>query len=98
MQKINGTFINIVTENINHIYEYNDFFPIPFRAGDILRMFLPPNDNSKLRIQFEKGCGPSNYYIPTEESVTTSPYDSIDIHRSTPCLLQSAYHAPSCNC
>ena len=55
-------------------------------------MFLPPNDNSRLTIQFENGRGPSNYYIPTEEFVTTSPYDSIDIHRSTPRLLQSAYH------
>ena len=40
-QKINGTFINIEAENSNRIYEYNNFSPIPFLAGDILGVFVP---------------------------------------------------------
>ena len=39
--KKNGTFINIGTKISNRIYEYNNFSPIPFLAGDILGVFLP---------------------------------------------------------
>ena len=50
-QKINGTLIAIETENDDGIYEYDNFPPIPFQAGDILGVFIPPFGESKLRLR-----------------------------------------------
>ena len=35
-QKINGTLITIETQSDDGVYEYDNFPPIPFQAGDIL--------------------------------------------------------------
>ena len=75
--KINGTFIDVGTQISNHIYEYNNFSPIPFLAGDILGVFLPQNIISRLRIRSEANRGPLNYYIPTAIMADMSPYDTI---------------------
>ena len=91
-QKINGTLIDVETENENRIYEYVNFPPIPFQAGDILGVFLPRNRDSKLRLSAEGGNGPTNYYIPTADSDTVSPYDSIDLQQDTPQVSSSVYH------
>ena len=91
-QKINGTFIEVDTESEDRVYEYDDFAPIPFQAGDILGVFLPKNGDSKLRLRAEKGHGHTNYYIPTADSDTVSPYDSIDLQQDTPQVLSSVYH------
>ena len=71
-QKINGTFIKIGTELSNRIYEYNNFSPIPFLAGDILGVFLPRNTISRLRIRSEANRGPLNFYIPTTDMADMS--------------------------
>ena len=89
--KINGTFISIETESETSIYEYDNFPPIPFLAGDILGVFVPRNGDSKLRIQHEQDSGPTNYYIPTENSDTVSPFNTIDL-QSMPSLMSRVYH------
>ena len=43
-QKINGTFLEFADSSSNRIYEYDNFSPIPFRAGDILGVFIPYQD------------------------------------------------------
>ena len=91
-QKINGTLINVETENVERIYEYDNFPPIPFQAGDILGVFVPQAAESKLRLRAEEGHGHTNYYIPTSGSDTVSPYDSIDLQQVTPQVLSSVYH------
>ena len=73
-QKMSGTFIEASMENANRIYEYDDFSPIPVQTGDILGVFIPQTQKSKLRLIAENGRGPTNYYIPT----TVSPRDIID--------------------
>ena len=91
-RKINGTLIEVETESENQIYEYDNFPPIPFQAGDILGVFIPPDVGSKLRLRAESGYGPTNYYIPTTHSDTVSPYDSIDLQQDTPQVSSSVYH------
>ena len=90
--KINGTFIDIGTQISNRIYEYNNFSPIPFLAGDILGVFLPRNTISRLRITSEAKRGPLNYYIPTANMADMSPYDTMDLQQSDPQLDSSVYH------
>ena len=90
--KINGTFINIGTKISNHIYEYNNFSPIPFLAGDILGVFLPQNKISRLRITSEVNRGPLNFYIPTTGMADMSPYDTIDLQQNTPELYSNVFH------
>ena len=91
-QKINGTFIVVENANIRKVYEYDDFPPISFQAGDILGVFIPRNKDSKLRLRRESGSGPTNYYIRTADSDTVSPYDSIDLQQDTPQVSSSEYH------
>ena len=91
-RKINGTLIEVENENEDKVYEYNNFPPIPFQAGDILGVFLPKDGESKLKLRAEMGHGHTNYYIPTANSDTVSPYDSIDLEQVTPQVSSAKYH------
>ena len=91
-QKINGTLITIETESANGVYEYDNFPPIPFQAGDILGVFVPPVNDSRLTFKSEKERGLTNHYIHTGYNVTMSPYKTIDLHQITPPVLSSVYH------
>ena len=87
-QKINGTFIDVTTSSPNSIYEYSDFSPIPFQAGDILGVFIPGYISSNLALWSEDTTTPTNYYLTTDS--TESPYDMIDIH--VPSVMSQGYH------
>ena len=89
-KKINGTFLNIDIESDNDIYEYDNFSPIPFRAGDILGIFAPRYLQSRLRIRAEDTNSPLNYYIPVANSARVSPVDIIDLERTE--TLESAQY------
>ena len=93
-QKINGTFIEVETKNEERVYEYDNFPPIPFRAGDILGVFIPPKFPSKLRLRAESGHGHTSYYIRTAYLVNNyvSPYESINLQQDTPQVFSSVYH------
>ena len=71
------------------IYEYDNFEPIPFQAGDILGAFIPPNSYSKLRLLSVRGHVPTNYYLATGNS-NKSLYDSIDLEQQN--LKVRTYH------
>ena len=90
-QKRNGTFITIPSVSSNRIYEYDNFSPIPFQAGDILGVFLPRNRDTRLRLLSETKDSPTNYYLNTANSASESPFDTIDI-QSTQSLRSQAYH------
>ena len=93
-QKINGTVLDIGTESSNRIYEYDNFSPIPFLAGDVLGVFIPPFWFSKLRLKAENSRGPLNYFIRTDNTASTasvSPYDTIDL-LNTPQITTQVYH------
>ena len=93
-QKINGTLIiiDVETESENRVYEYDNFPPIPFQAGDILGVFLPYYGASHLVLRAEGGYGHTNYYIQAAFDDKVSPYDSIDLEQVTPQVLSSVYH------
>ena len=91
-QKINGTLITIETQSDDCVYEYDNFPPIPFQAGDILGVFIPPVNDSRLTFKSEKERGLTNYYILTGYNVTTSPYKTINLHQNTPPVQSSVYH------
>ena len=90
-QKINGTVLTTPTESPNHIYEYDNFSPIPFQAGDILGVFLPRDRDARLCLLSEDTNSPTNYYLSTANSDSESPFDSIDI-QNTQSLKSQAYH------
>ena len=89
-QKINGTFLEVETESEDRVYEYDDFAPIPFRAGDILGVFIPRTSLSRLRLLSENTNSPTNYYLTTGGSVAVSPHDMIDI-QNTPMVMSGTY-------
>ena len=102
-QKINGTrlrvrgdtfeMFNVTAGNgivmSGGIYEYDNFEPIPFQAGDILGVFLPPNAHCKLRLLSVRGQGPTNYYLATGNS-NKSLFNSIDLTQQN--LRSIAYY------
>ena len=90
-QKINGTFITIPSVSSNRIYEYDNFSPIPFQAGDILGVFLPRDRDARLRLLSETTNNPTNYYLATANPDSESSFDTIDI-QSTQSLISQAYH------
>ena len=90
--KINGTLIEVETENEEQIYEYDNFPPIPFQAGDILGVFTPPYPDSKLRVRAETEHGHTNYYIDLNISDTVSPYDGFDLQQDIPLISSSVYY------
>ena len=91
-QKINGTFITTPTENSNRIYEYDNFSPIPFQAGDILGVFLPQLSTASLGLLSETTDSPTNYYLMSAGDTDDSTYyDVIDL-QSTESLLSQDYH------
>ena len=90
-QKISGTFITPPTESDDRLYEYDDFSPIPVQTGDILGAFIPKTSMSRLRLLSENMDTPINYYLKTDNSVTESPYDMIDI-QMMPSVRQLGYH------
>ena len=89
-QKINGTFLEFEDSSSNRIYEYDNFSPIPFLAGDILGVFIPRTTISRLRLLSEDTNSPNNYYLTTDVFVSESPY-VIDV-RNTPMVMSGTYH------
>ena len=87
-QKINGTFIDVTTSRPNGIYEYSNFSPIPFQAGDILGVFIPGQNSSNLALLSEDTTSPTNYYLTTDSTDSESPYDVMDISS----VMSQGYH------
>ena len=91
-QKINGINITNETQSDDGVYEYDNFSPIPFQAGDILGVFVPRKEESKFRLRSEGGRGPTNYFINTSHDVTISPYDTIYLKQEAPQIQSEVYH------
>ena len=91
-QKINGIHITNETQNDDGVYEYDNFPPIPFQAGDILGVFVPRKEQSKFRLSSEGGHGPTNYFIDTSDDVTISTYDTIYLKQEAPQIQSEVYY------
>ena len=90
-QKRNGTIITISSVSSNRIYEYDNFSPIPFQAGDILGVFLPQTQFTSVSLLSENTDSPTNYYLNTGNFASESPFHTIDI-QSTQSLISQVYH------
>ena len=88
-QKINETLITIETQSDDDVYEYDNFPPIPFQAGDILGVFVPRDENSKLRLRYEWSRGPTNYYLTTDHAAVTM--SSIDLQQENLIISVAIY-------
>ena len=80
-REIDGTSIDLQIESDNRIYEYDNFSPIPFQAGDILGVFFPPAGVAIFRLLSENTASPTNYYVTVEGSAP--PYDLINMQSAT---------------
>ena len=82
-EKINGTQINITTTKSSHgVFEFDNFSPIPFQAGDILGLYLPRTNS--IRFYSEDTNSTINYFIIEH----AESYDTID----TTSVRSSFYH------
>ena len=88
-QKISGTLFSVETQSDDGVYEYDNFSPISFQAGDILGVFLPQQWKRKLEPGSEDGHGPINYYFETDYDVTLSPYETIYLDQQ---IQSDVYH------
>ena len=43
-------------------YEYSLTTPLSFQTGDVFGVFLPDGGRNRLRVYFQSGVGPQNYY------------------------------------
>ena len=48
-------------------YEYSPPTPLSFQTGDVLGIFQPDMERNRLRLYFQSGVGPQNYYNDTVE-------------------------------
>ena len=87
-RKINGTRIVVDTRNESLIYEYSNFTPIPFQAGDVLGAFVPLGNVTKLKLRSEGNRGPLNYYILTNNA-PESPYNNVNLSGT---LTSATFH------
>ena len=92
--KMNGTVIDITTRSSTPIYEYENFSPIPVLAGDILGVFQPGNGISHLGLWSERDNGPFTYYLPTDDTITESPFSFIDLRSMSMSSLSSQIYHP----
>ena len=85
-QLINVTVIESPQESSNRIYEYDNFSPIPVQDGDILGVWIPSTNHSRLRLLSEDRNGPTNHYV-----VTDNVYEILDIQEV---VVQSQVYHP----
>ena len=83
-ERINGTRITM-TDSPRAVYEFDNFSPIPFQAGDFLGLYLPFSEI--IALYSEDTNSTINYYITTHELHETSN-DTI----YTTSLASSYYH------
>ena len=68
-RNINGTLLGFpVSQSSTIFYEYNDFPPIPVKSGDILGIFIPQFDSSRLHLLSERTSTPTQYVVFTSNS------------------------------
>ena len=53
--------------------------PMEFQVGDVLGIFQPRRIRSRVRLNFERNTGPTNYFVRTEENDVSPPLDNLII-------------------
>ena len=87
--KVSGTIVTAEVNNSNLIYGNSSFSPIPFRAGDILGIFVPNAADSILKLRFELARGPRNYFLDLDRTDRMSPHQQFNLTAS---VSSDVYH------
>ena len=66
-------------ESTSRVYEYPVDPPLDFQAGDILGIFQPHRDESRIRVDYERDNGPLNYFMITGRNVVEPPLEEFTI-------------------
>lgn len=66
-QKLNGTTIIPAAERRSRIYEFIVDPPLPVQQGDVLGVFQPPQDNSKLLVDYDIEYNMRNLYLELDD-------------------------------
>ena len=61
--KVNGTNLNVSTENNSQVYEYVLDFPLAFKEGDILGYFQPRKNRSEIDLYLENSKRLTTYFM-----------------------------------
>ena len=78
-KRVNSTTISAAMEMTDDVYEFIPDSPIPFQPGDILGVFQPSKDNSRLRLNYDDKGSSVYYYIETDEYQVVSPHTTFNI-------------------
>ena len=90
--KVGNTTLSATSENSSSVYELEVKPSLPFQRGDILGIFQPSAQLSRLRIYYRAGSGnPQNFVFrpPAASSVTEPPLESFTTTSSN-VMIQSA--------
>ena len=79
-QKLNGTTIIPVDERRSRIYEFIVDPPLPVQPGDVLGMFQPSKDNSKLLVDYDIGYNMWNLYFELDRDQVEPSHTFININ------------------
>ena len=61
--KVGNTTLRVETGSSDMTcYEYSPPTPLSFQTGDVLGIFQPDMERNRLRLYFQSGAGPQNYY------------------------------------
>ena len=78
-QKLNGTIAKAAEEEASGIYEFIVDPPLPFQPGDILGVFHPSEQNSRLLVNYDSEGDLLNFYLPLESSQVEPSHTIIDV-------------------
>ena len=72
--KVGNTTLRIETGSRDMTYyEYSPPTPLSFQAGDVLGIFQPDMGKNCLRLYFQSGAGPQNYYERLDNNDIVEP-------------------------
>ena len=72
--KVGNTTLWVETGNCDMTYyEYSPPTPLSFQTGDVLGIFQPDNGRNRLRLYFQSGDGPQNYYETLDSNNIVEP-------------------------
>ena len=78
-QKQSGTTLTALADAVSGIYEFLVQPPLPFQPGDVLGLFQPSLQRSKLFVDFEVSTNAAYYYLPLDETAVEPTHTFIDI-------------------
>ena len=88
--KVGNTTLSATSQNSSSLYELAVKPSLPFQRGDVLGIFQPSRQLSRLRIHYRTGNGnPRNFVFRVDNSVTEPPLESFTTTSSN-VIIQSA--------